>query len=108
MAREIIVRLTDDYDRTQEATQTLTFTVNGTDYEIDLSDKSAKLFQNALKPWIDCARPAQTPPRKRRPRTEYSDASEIRLWARKNKMPVPPKGRIPVNVRAAYNEAHGR
>ena len=51
MARKIIYQLVDDIDSTSLAEgegETVQFALDGTDYEIDLSDENAKKLRDAL------------------------------------------------------------
>ena len=55
MAREVIEKLVDDLDG-GEATETVTFTLDGTSYEIDLSKKNAAAFRKSFDRYIKAAR----------------------------------------------------
>jgi hypothetical protein len=55
MAKQTIVKLTDDIDGTS-ADETVVFSVDGKAYEIDLSKKNAQALRNALQPYVDAAR----------------------------------------------------
>ncbi len=52
--QRIIQTLVDDIDGT-EATSTVTFSVSGVDYTIDLNDKNAAKFEKALTPFVEHA-----------------------------------------------------
>lgn len=54
MAQRTIVTLTDDLDG-GEADQTVSFGLDGTAYEIDLSDKNATAMREALSNYIGAA-----------------------------------------------------
>ena len=56
MAQKVI--LVDDLDGS-EGSQTVTYTVHGQEYEIDLSEKNAQKFRDALAPYIEKSRPVQ-------------------------------------------------
>ena len=50
--------LIDDLDGS-EGDQTVTYTVDGQEYEIDLSEKNAQRFRDALAPFIEKSRPVE-------------------------------------------------
>lgn len=101
--------LEDDLDG-GEADETVTFSLDGISYEIDLSNKNANKMRDTLAPYVGCAR--RTGGRRRKggnarsesPRTGSS--AEIREWARNNGWDVPERGRIAGEVREAYEAAH--
>jgi hypothetical protein len=70
MAKELIVKLTDDLDG-GDADQTLHFSVEGKSYEIDLSDENAAAFRKDLSKYVEKARPSN---RTRRGSTSPSGA----------------------------------
>src|SRR3954447_7210185 len=55
MAQTKIVRLIDDLDGTK-ASETVTFAVDGSTYEIDLSEKNAAACREALRRYMTAAR----------------------------------------------------
>lgn len=59
MARREVIQFFDDLDNTpltQEEVTIIKFAVNGTNYIIDLSEKNADKFHEALAPFIKAAR----------------------------------------------------
>jgi hypothetical protein len=110
MAQKVEVHLEDDLDG-GPADHTLTFALDGKDYEIDLSETNAEKLREALGPFVTAARKA--PSGGRRTRTTWTtggDAAEtaaIRAWAKKHGHQVSPRGRIPAEIRAAYHAAAG-
>lgn len=91
MARSVIVKLTDDIDG-GDADETVVFGIDGRSYEIDLSEKNAAAFREALDQYITKARPlAEKSARRTRSEssngpTLYSQLSELekerfRKWA---------------------------
>jgi hypothetical protein len=111
MAQRLI--LTDDLDESEGA-ETITYTVNGQDYEIDLSEENAQRFYDVLGPYIEKSRRVQrqaasTPRRDGRRRSSGSsrdDLPQIREWAQANGHDVSARGRIKKEVIDAYDEAH--
>lgn len=114
MARRIVHQLVDDIDGTVldvGAGETVLFSLDGTAYEIDLTDKNAEVLRNALAPYISAARTVSSRAaggggsRKRR-RTGQQDYSAIREWAKSNGYQVSERGRVPASVLEAYEAAH--
>jgi hypothetical protein len=108
MAQRVNVVLVDDVDGS-DAEETVTFGIDGTEYEIDLSAGNAAKLRDALAPYVGHGR--RTGGRRRRgaPRnTATSDATpaEIREWARNNGWEVPDRGRVAGEVREAFEAAH--
>ena len=111
MAQRVNVVLVDDIDG-NDAEETVSFALDGVDYEIDLSDKHAGELRNALSLYIGHAR--RTGGRRksgRRPSAPVADeggasAADIRAWARENGWDVPERGRVSADVREAYAAAN--
>ena len=111
MARKVIFM--DDMDETLEADAgTISFTMEGISYQIDLSTKSATKFRSAMAPYIAAARrvggkATGTKSKSHKVSSAHSDQlNAIRDWANANGMQVAYKGRIPADVRLAYEQAH--
>src|SRR5689334_24560653 len=100
MAQKVHIVLEDDIDGS-EATQTISFALDGTSYEIDLNDKNAAALRDALATYVGHGRRVTGSRRgaRRTPSTSASGASakEIRDWARSNGHDVPERGRIPAS-----------
>ena len=109
MAQKIHIVLEDDLDGS-EATQTVTFGLDGTSYEIDLNDKNADKLREALAPYVGHGRKVGAAPRRGGRKAAASadgpSAKEIRDWARENGHDVPDRGRVSADVRSAYDAAH--
>lgn len=108
MAQKVIVSLIDDMTG-GEADETVRFGLDGTEYEIDLSTKSADKLRKSLAPFLSSARRAGGARKTRRTTTARptSEAPQIRAWAKSNGHTVPAKGRVPRSVVQAYREVHG-
>jgi hypothetical protein len=52
------VSLIDDLDGS-EADETVTYSLDGQEYEIDLSEENAAKFRETLEPYIDKSRPVE-------------------------------------------------
>ncbi|SDQ86010.1 Lsr2 family protein [Microbacterium sp. cf332] len=114
MARKQITQLIDDLDGTVledgEGKQ-ISFSVEGRSYEIDLSNRNADKFYNALAPYVDVARSASSSaPRRSSGRSSRSksdvDLGAVREWARANGHTVNERGRVPAAVLDAYRAAN--
>ena len=114
MAQRVQIILEDDFDG-GEADETVSFALDGAEYEIDLSSANASELRNALAPWLAHARKVGGRRRSRAtaPTAARSSAAEgpgstsdIRSWALENGMEVSSRGRISSEVRSAYEQAH--
>lgn len=109
MAQKVEVHLEDDLDG-GPADHTLTFALDGKDYEIDLSDANAEKLREALRPFAEAGRKAtrSSGPRNTRSRAVGSgpDTAKIRAWAMENGYEISDRGRIHQTVREAYYAAH--
>ena len=113
MARKFM--LVDDIDGSEGA-ETITYTVNDQDYEIDLSEENAQRFYDAFDTYIEKSRRVerQTAPtrrgrgngRRRSGASGRDDIPQIRAWAEANGHEVSTRGRIKKEVLDAYDEAH--
>ena len=107
MARKIQVLLIDDLDGS-EAQETVTFSLDGTSYEIDLSAQNIDNLREAFAPWVGNGRKIGRGGA-RRPLSAQSSgpsANVVREWALSNGMAVNARGRIPLEVRNAYEAAN--
>jgi hypothetical protein len=108
MAQKVNIVLVDDIDGS-EATQTVAFALDGTSYEIDLNDKHAEELRNAVATFVGHARKVSRGGRRRTAAASSASgtsAKEIRDWARSNGFKVPDRGRIPADVREAFEAAN--
>ena len=106
MAQKVQIILEDDLDGS-EATETVSFALDGTSYEIDLNQGNAAQLRDALSVYIGHGRKVSSGRRAaRRSSADGHSAKEIRDWARSNGYTVPDRGRIPADVRTAFDAAH--
>jgi hypothetical protein len=107
MAQKVQVLLVDDLDGS-EATETVTFGLDGVPYEIDLSSGNASRLRNELAMYVEHARKASALSRRRRARTGpgRERSAQIREWAKARGFKVNERGRIPANIVAEYEAAH--
>jgi len=106
MARKTVVELVDDIDGSP-AEETVVFSLDGTDYEIDLSSAHADQLRTALAPFTGKARkPARTdaPAKPAAPSAQIPERSlEIRAWARQHGIEISERGRIPGQIQQAFD-----
>jgi hypothetical protein len=109
MARKVHVVLEDDISG-GPADETLYFGLDGTTYEIDLSEGNARALRDALSLYVANGRRVQSNRgggRAPRRRTSGSDRpGQIRAWAREHGIEVNERGRIPAELAARYDAAH--
>lgn len=114
MAKKVYVQLVDDIDDKPIDTggEHITYSVNGVDYEIDLSDKNAKEFHRKLDYYIEHSQKVGGK-RGKKPTAGSSGAKRdanqtkaIREWAKSNGHNVSARGRIPADVEQAFDAAH--
>jgi hypothetical protein len=110
VAQRTVVMLTDDIDG-GEASETVTFAIDGVTYEIDLNVKNATALRGAVAPYIGAARRsgrgARVGSAGRRGRGGRGvDIGAVREWARANGHQVSDRGRISATVQDAYDAAH--
>jgi hypothetical protein len=102
MARKVMVQLVDDIDG-GPADTTVSFALDGSNYEIDLSTANAHRLREALAQYVGAARKVG---RGTRARSGGSDSAKVRDWAKAEGMTVSERGRIPAEIREAYDRAH--
>lgn len=123
MARRIVHQLVDDLDGTVlevGSGETVLFSLDGTAYEIDLTDENAAALREAFAPYIAAARSVsarsastQTSGRgsstgrgRTQKRAGQRDYAPVREWAAQNGYAVSERGRVPANVLDAYDAAN--
>lgn len=114
MAQRTIVELTDDIDG-GKADETVSFALEGKNYEIDLTDKNASKLRGTFSEYVSTARrrggasAAAGSSRGRRGggTRANSETGTMREWAMANGHKVSARGRISRAVAAAYAAAHG-
>jgi hypothetical protein len=108
MAQRVQIILEDDYDG-GKADETVSFSIDGAEYEIDLSAANAAGLRNALAPWLAHARKTGGRRKRGSPASKpagSSSSSDIRAWAIANGHEVSSRGRVSAEVREAYERAH--
>ena len=111
MAQRVRVHIEDDIDG-GPADETVTFGLDGTAFEIDLSAKNAAKLRKSIAAYVKAGRrtgrvSARVHGRLLSPRSEAADeAAAIRKWAQENGYVVNARGRIPTDVREAYEASN--
>lgn len=90
---------------------TITFSLDGRAFEIDLSTENAAKLTGILEPYVKAGRrQAGSPSSSTRKSTAAQgpkrDLEAIRTWAKKNNHSVAARGRISYSVMTAYDDAH--
>jgi len=112
MARETITRLIDDLDG-GTAHETVTFGLDGTFYQIDLSSRNAKKLRNELAPFVEhgsrvAARAAGRPGVRATGGVDRQRNRAIREWALRQGFSVATRGRIRQEILDEYQRSNGR
>ena len=111
MVQRIHIVLEDDIDGSS-ADETVKFALDGTNYEIDLSTANATKLRDAMAPFVGHARRVTGGGRGRRAAAASSSSvggatpAQIREWAAGAGYELSPRGRVPKEVREAYEAAH--
>lgn len=122
MATMTTVTLVDDLDGT-EAEESVSFALDGANYEIDLSEENATRLRDALAVFVANARridggrrgsrsrsrgaaPSGKAAKAPRSAPDREQTAAIREWARANGHEVSERGRLSAAVLQAFEEAH--
>lgn len=87
---------------------TMKFSVDGSTYEVDVTDAERDEFKEAIAPYIAAGRKSAGSGR-RATTSLPGDApapKAVRAWAREEGIELPSRGRIPTPVLDAYRAAH--
>lgn len=106
MAKRTQVILEDDLDG-GPADVSLSFSLDGVEYEIDLSAANASALRDAMAGYVGAAR--KVGGRKRRGSATGgggSNTAAIRSWGQANGFDVSGRGRVSAEVLEAYERAH--
>lgn len=113
MAQRVTVEMVDDLDGVaSETVSTVSFVLDGVEYEIDLSEENADKLREAVSEFVAAAR--RTGGRAKRGSGQKRSTSAnlpreqnqaIREWARANGWDMADRGRIPASVIEAYELA---
>jgi hypothetical protein len=121
MAQRTVVQLTDDLDGKPIPAgkgETIRFSLDRTDYEIDLTDKNAKALRAAFATYVSAARRTAGGTRSsgrggagRSGRTKAGaardyDPKAVRVWAESQGIEVSQRGRVPADLVAKFQAAN--
>lgn len=107
MAQRVQVLLLDDLSGV-EADETLSFGLDGVEFEIDLTGEHATELRTAMQQWTAHARrvggrgKVQNINARRPRRQSDTDITAVRTWARENGHTVSDRGRISSEIMDAY------
>lgn len=107
MATRTVIEMIDDLDGS-EATETVRFGLDGTEYEIDLAGENAEALRSALERFVDAGRretagkPAARNASAVRRLAAAVDTKAVRAWAAENEIAVNARGRIKEDVVKMY------
>jgi hypothetical protein len=108
MATKVVTEFIDDLDGTT-ADRTVSFRIDGTNYEIDLSAVNAAAFRELLAPYMSAGRKVGSGRRPggsvRQAKQAVSNPSSIREWAERNGYSTSSRGRLPVEILEAHDLA---
>lgn len=110
MARKVVEMLVDDLDGTSiedGSGGTVSFALDGTSYEIDLTAAHAAEFRELFADYVRVARVAGRPTRTRASsgRNSKQDLQAARAWLRAQGHTVSDRGRIPNELMELYRAA---
>lgn len=107
MAQRVQILLEDDLDGS-EASETVSFALDGKSYEIDLSAANSAQLRDDFAKWIGHARSVRGRGRSAAPTrsTGRTDLNKVREWGRKNGFKVSDRGRVSAEVQEAYARAN--
>jgi len=110
MARSVSVVITDDIDGSPNA-ETVSFSVDGASYEIDLGEANRAKFEEVLTPYIESGRRitrgrGRSNSSVNRASAPKVDRAAVRAWARENGLQVSERGRISAETLKQYEATH--
>ena len=110
MVQKTVVTVVCDlpHDGEVEGKETVSFSFDGSAYEIDVCSAHARELHDKFSTYADRARKVSGAGRRRKARTGpgRERSSEIRAWARQQGHKVSERGRIPASIIAEYEAAH--
>jgi nucleoid-associated protein Lsr2 len=114
VAQKITTLFIDDIDG-GAAEGTVRFSLDGTEYEIDLNAQHSEELRSALGKYVTHARKVGGTARRGRAAGRVGrgavstlNTTEIRNWARENGIDIKDRGRVPADVVAKYQAATGK
>lgn len=109
MASTTTTTLVDDLTGVSDQTvRNVRFTIDGVDWEIDLTAENRNKLQEVLAPYVAVSRKPNRKARAAKTLQSGPSAFEIRTWAASNGLQVGERGRIPQSLRDQYMVALAR
>ncbi|MFE6686336.1 Lsr2 family protein [Streptomyces sp. NPDC057743] len=107
MAQKVVTIITDDLTG-EESSEAAThrFGLDGVEYEIDLAPESYDQLLEALAPFTRSGRRVGKSRKGQKAAARRDDSAAVRAWAREAGYEVSERGRVPADVREAYDKAH--
>ena len=107
MAQRVQVQLIDDING-EVADETVTFGIDGTTYEIDLTAENAAKLREKLSLYLEKGRKARARSgvQQRSKPSGKEDSHRIRLWAKENGYETSARGRISKTIIEAFQTAN--
>lgn len=112
MAQRTRTELVDDIDGRvlrDGKGETVSFALDGSSYEIDLSTSNARKFRSIFEDYVAAGRKVAGGRTRRGPRTAAParghDPRSVREWAAANGLEVSARGRIPAEILEQYKTA---
>jgi hypothetical protein len=114
MAQRVqVILVCDLHGDETPGTETVSFAVDGSSYEVDVCEQHAAELRDAFARYVGVARraagrgrPAGSGGGRRRRRSGSGEAAAIREWARSQGLAVPERGRIPAELAEKYAAAN--
>ena len=120
MAQRTVIELTDDLDGKpipDGKGETIRFSLDRQDYEIDLTDKNAKALREAFGRYVSAARRTSSTRASGRGRSDRGgrastgaardyDPKAVRAWAESQGLEVSQRGRVPADLVAKFQAAN--
>lgn len=98
----------DDLDGATEGARSVSFSLEGTTYDIDLCEANIEMMRVTLSPYIAVARPrAKQVQNKQGVGTDKEQLKEIRRWAHQHGFEFSDRGRIPIHIMDVYQKMAG-
>jgi hypothetical protein len=113
MAQRVqVILVCDLHEGETPGTETVTFALDGSAYEIDVCEAHGRQLREAFAPFVGAARRGggragrSTGGRRRSRRNGTGEAARVREWARGQGLAVPERGRVPAELAEKYAAAH--
>lgn len=112
MARKVIYQFVDDIDQTpfeEGEGETVSFSLDGKDYEIDLNNKNADKLRSHLNRYVEAGTKVGKGSKSKGSVSSVgkrTDLAEVRAWAKGNGHTLSDRGRIPAAILDAYDAAN--